>query len=364
MNTRLPLRRCALLLGALCWAVLPAIVYADPGGHAGGGSHGGFGGSHGGASHGGGWGGGSHHAGSATNSGRSSYSYSNPSPRVSVPAHGYYGRGASSPAVSSGVSTNSSRFNSLSNFIATSDANPTRLGAQNPALANLAGHGWHFLPSAGVSRPVTASRAPVRPVRSPAIPAILPFRPHPHRPRLPYATDVILPFYGFGYGGACFFNGFTSVCGASPYMFGTFGANYCLSGIGFYSCGFGGYGLGYGYGAGYGWDWTSYPAGNGEDNGPNNSGVMDIYGGYIGDGTGNAEPNPATPRVPPTQIILKNGSAYEVTAYWVSGGQLYYRPVTGGLSHVPLDELDLSATVQANSRNGVSFTLTDHPPQD
>ena len=53
-----------------------------------------------------------------------------------------------------------------------------------------------------------------------------------------------------------------------------------------------------------------------------------------------------------------------MTAYWISNGELYYRPVTGGLNHVPLEQLDLSATVQANSRNGVTFTLTDRPPKD
>jgi hypothetical protein len=91
---------------------------------------------------------------------------------------------------------------------------------------------------------------------------------------------------------------------------------------------------------------------------------MDIYGGYIGDrAPDSAETETTVPAAPPTQIILKDGSAFAVTSYWVSNGELYYRPVTGGLNHVPLERLDLSATVEANSRNGVPFTLSVQPPQ-
>lgn len=159
------------------------------------------------------------------------------------------------------------------------------------------------------------------------------------------------------------------MCGGGPFFYGGFGPNYCFSGVGFWNCGFGGYGLGYGYGGGYGYGvgLNAYPydlSGSAYDDAPN-SDRIDVYGGYIGDGTGNTAGNaPAEPKAPPAQIILKDGSAYEVIAYWVSNGELYYRPVTGGLSHVPVDQLDLSATVEANSRNGVTFSLTDRAPQE
>ena len=392
MDMRLSLRRYALFLGALAWAGLPTTLYAGPGGHGGGGgSHGGSGGGHGGASHssrgGGGYSGGS----GARSGGHSSYAYSSPGARVSVPAGGYYGRAAALYSGGSSAGSDGSRFNSLSNFVPTTEATPAQIEAQNHALSNLASHGWHFLPSAGVTRPVTAARGPFRaihPVRPGAIPAILPFhRPRPVHPYAPYATDVITPFYGWGYGfgygyglGGCFFNGFTSVCGTgpyNPYWYG-FGANSCLSA--FYNCGYG-YG-GYGYGLNYlspydtdsGWDTASglpADADNIPPDADNNVPADDadnsnIYLGPTDNGPASSDSASAQParRVPRAQILLKGGSGYEVTAYWVSGGQLYFRPVTGGLSHVPLEQLDLTATVQANSRNGVSFTLTDHPPRD
>jgi hypothetical protein len=209
-------------------------------------------------------------------------------------------------------------------------------------------------------------------------PAVLPFRPQ--RPRPGYGS-LIFPFgpfgfspfgfggFGYGFGGPCFFNGFTSVCGGNPFFFNGNWGN-CFGGWNPWNCGYGyggGFGLGYGYyGPGYGWDMSSYsPAPEGDYYyPPDTSAGTEVYGGYVPNSTENAQPNPPATQAPPTQIILKNGSAYEVTAYWVANGELYYRPVTGGLNHVPLEQLDLEATVQANSRNGVAFTLTDRPPQD
>ena len=199
------------------------------------------------------------------------------------------------------------------------------------------------------------------------IPAVRPVHPSHHPHHHP-------PFWGSGFGGGfggCFNNGFTSVCGANPYFYGGYGSNYCFSGIGFWNCGYGGgYGLGYyggyGYAPGQGSDYDmSGSAVEGAYDSQNESGNLEVYGGYIGGGAENTEQNPATetPQKPLPQIILKNGSAYEVTSYWVSNGELYYRPVTGGLNHVPVDQLDLSATVEANSRNGLTFELKDHPPE-
>ena len=376
MKTRLPLRRCALLLGAMSWIALPVSLYAGPGG----GGHGGGGGSHGGGGfHGGGIHatsstGGAHFSGSAARAGSPGYAHSGG--RISsTSSMGFYGRPAPATTNSAERPGNSS-YSALSNFVAMNDSDPAHQAANNPSLLSMARHGWTFLPSAGISRPVAAARGPVRPVipvRSSLIPAIRPFHPHPVRPRLPYATSAIYPYGSFW--NPCFFNGFTSVCGAGPYFYGAFGANYCFSGLSYWNCGYGlGYGPGYGYLGGYGYDSdsgygvdTSAPPDSGPagayappeaDNDSSN-----IYMGPLESAPANAQPEAAAPRAPATRIILKNGSAYECTAYWVANGELYYRPVTGGLSHVPLDQLDLSATVEANSRNGVTFTLTDHPPQ-
>ncbi len=351
MTTRLSLRRSILLVGALSWILLPLNVSAGPGsghGSGGGGSHGG---------------GGAHASAGAAHSSGSSHA---------APA----GRGASSTGAAYGrlgFGNSSSRpeasgSRSPMNFVAADDS--SRAFAADPNLSRLAGEGWTFLPSAGisaVSSPARQSAVPAFPARVTNIPGGLPLRP-----RLPIR-------YGSAWFGGCFFNGFTSICGLNPFFYGAFGANYCYSPIGFWNCPYGygyapgygyydGYGYGPGYGYGYGGDVNGYPSDVPAD-AQNNADNPDLYAPYFGDLNENAAQNPpeeAPQAAParPVQIILKNGMAYLVTAYWVSNGEFFYRPVTGGLNHVPLDQLDLNSTVQANSRNGVTFQLTDHPPAE
>jgi len=154
---------------------------------------------------------------------------------------------------------------------------------------------------------------------------------------------IVLPNCGYGYG----------------YGYG-YGFGY---GLGFYGLGYGAYGLypfppdGYGYYA-------------------PDSGYTDMYGGYVPEPGENISPAPGANAPPPeevgpavnpavpAQIILKDGTAFAVKSYWVSNGDLYYQPVSGGLSHVPVDQLDLAATVKANAKNGVTFSLTDRPPKN
>jgi len=369
MSTRLSLRRSILLLGALSWIALPVSLYAGPGG---GGGHGGGGGGHSGGGH---SSGGSHSAGS----GHSSGVHSGGSGYGSQPGRNPSGSGAPySRSASANSASRSGGSNNLSSFVPMQDSSPGS-SALNANLSQMAAHGWSFLPSSGITRPAAALRPSARPgvpVRVTntlgAVPRWPRSRPgwgaYPFNPFFPYGW-----FGGFGPFGGCFFNGFTNVCGANPFLYGAFSPNYCFSGAGFWNCGyggFGGYGLGYDAGYGYapgpdsGYD-VNAPSPNGPDDSQNDSEQMVIDANYIGNGTQNPEQNTSggTPQAPLTQIILKNGSAYAVTAYWVSDGELYYRPVTGGLNHVPVDQLDLAATVQANSRNGVTFQLTDHPRQ-
>ncbi len=234
----------------------------------------------------------------------------------------------------------------LSSFVSSSESAAHR-GATEAALSRLAAHGWNFTPSSGVTRAVAAPAS--------RFPAILPLRGPFGGRRWPYATATIIPGAGFGFGGY-------------P----------CPRRFGYQGCGFGfgyGYGIGYGYGLGYGVGGL-YPYLADDYYSPDNSGYTDLGGDYIAEPGGTVPPDveagtpnpdefgPAQTAQAPAQIILKDGSAYAVKSYWVSNGEIYYQPVTGGLSHVPVDQLDLAATVAANSRNGVPFTLSDRPPHD
>jgi hypothetical protein len=376
MSARLPYRLSILLFAALAWAAVPSVLFAGPGA-----GHGGGGGSHGGG--GGHSGGGGGHASAASG-------------HISSPASGNYR--ATSNAPSNGNSFHAqpgsyaasgagSAQGALSSFAPSSESGAPRSAATEAMLSRMAARGWSFTPSAGVTRAVAAQRLPVgslNAARVIRIPAILPVRGPFGRNRAPYATSIIIPRGGFGFGGPCLFNGFTSVCGPNSGYFGSSGVYPypCSPRFGYVNCGLG-FGYGYGIGAGYGYGYDpGYGAGSldslpADDSAPpDGSGSMDQEEGYIAEPGGTVppdvdaeEPNPdelgpvATSKAP-AQIILKDGSAFAVKSYWVSHGELYYQPVTGGLNHLPVDQLDLAATVAANSRNGVPFTLSDRPPHD
>jgi len=342
MSARLPFRLSTLLFAALVWAAVPNLAFAGPGG-----GHGGGGGGH---SGGGGHGGGAGHSGgghaSAAAGHNSSTSSGNYHSTVNGPSGGYSGYAQPNSYAASGAGAGQ---RSLSSFVPSFESAAQR-GATEAALSRLAAHGWDFTPSSGITRAVAAPGV--------RFPGILPLRWPSGGRRFPYATATIIPGAGFGFGGypcprRCGFQG----CG--------FGPGY---GFGYY-----GYGLGYGVGGIYPYLADEYYS---PDVSPDSAGYTDLNGDYIAEpggtvppdveaGTPNPdEPGPAETAQPPAQIILKDGSAYAVKSYWVSNGQLYYQPVTGGLSHVPVDQLDLAATVAANSRNGVPFTLSDRPPHD
>ena len=345
-------RSSLLLAAAFCWIASPAVVHAGPGGGHGasGGGHAGSGGGH--ASSGGG------HAGSG---GGHTGSYASGSiGHAPAPASGGHYAGS----MYSGGAYRSGGGAPVGSFASTSFVSPSASGsgsadgrsaATNAALSQLASHGWNFAPSSGVTRAVAAPvRSGVHVPVSRGVPVVVPPRgPFPRR--LPFATTVIVsPGFGFNRGG-CINNGFTTVCGIG------FGSFWGLGPWGGY-CSFGwdcadGYGY---YGGGY------YPGPADQsmyyDEGPQNSGRMDIYGGYSPDALSQpSSVDDTAPAPPPTQIILKSGTSFAVRSYWVFNGELYYKPVTGGVSHVPLEQLDLAATVQANSRNGVSFNLSENP---
>ncbi|HTS10599.1 MAG TPA: hypothetical protein VMH00_00645 [Candidatus Limnocylindrales bacterium] len=110
-----------------------------------------------------------------------------------------------------------------------------------------------------------------------------------------------------------------------PFPYGGYGG----FGYGFYP----GWGLGFGFpffGLGY-WDW-----------------------GYSYSTNSNLPPQASQP----TMILyLTDGSAYEVTDYWVTGDTLNYVTDGGKRGAISLRDLDLRRTIDANARLGMKFSL-------
>ncbi len=68
----------------------------------------------------------------------------------------------------------------------------------------------------------------------------------------------------------------------------------------------------------------------------------------------------ATPErgpVPLTVLVLTDGSAYDVVDYWLEDGRMHYLTSDGMGNSVPLERIDLYATVKANWERGVKFSL-------
>ena len=73
--------------------------------------------------------------------------------------------------------------------------------------------------------------------------------------------------------------------------------------------------------------------------------------------TSAASTDRAEPDHPITLLQLKNGWMYGLTDYWVKGANLHYVTNYGGRNSVPLDLVDLAATIRLNSERGVEFSL-------
>lgn len=75
------------------------------------------------------------------------------------------------------------------------------------------------------------------------------------------------------------------------------------------------------------------------------------------------EEAPATSATQPVVLlILKDGTDFGATSYWLQDNRLYYVTTYGIQSSIPIDQLDLQATVDINYKRGITFTLT--PKQD
>lgn len=152
------------------------------------------------------------------------------------------------------------------------------------------------------------------------------------------------PGWGFGWGGLGFW-------GWDPFYWDSVGWGW--PGYGYY-----GYPPDYPYGDNDSYDNGSY------DNGYPDSAPPDAYPdqGY------NSQPaSPYQQNSPPSFSIangavyvllyLKNGAAYSVRDYWLSGGRLHYTLLNGREGAIDADRLDLQRTVDENAKSGVQFIL-------
>ncbi|HVB87474.1 MAG TPA: hypothetical protein VNK23_12510 [Candidatus Dormibacteraeota bacterium] len=64
---------------------------------------------------------------------------------------------------------------------------------------------------------------------------------------------------------------------------------------------------------------------------------------------------------PETLLYLSDGTNFEVTSYWLAGGEMHYVTSYGGENAVPIGKIDLQRTVNANATRGVAFTLRPAP---
>ena len=60
---------------------------------------------------------------------------------------------------------------------------------------------------------------------------------------------------------------------------------------------------------------------------------------------------------PAMLLYLTSGSAFEVTDYWVEGDTLHYKAENGGSGEVPVGDVDVQRTTDANGRVGFRFNL-------
>lgn len=62
------------------------------------------------------------------------------------------------------------------------------------------------------------------------------------------------------------------------------------------------------------------------------------------------------------ELYLKNGTAFDVTDYWLEDGKIHFRTPEGSVEQViGVDQLDLQTTVDVNARRGWQFVLRNEP---
>jgi hypothetical protein len=333
-------------------ALAPAPVFAQHGGGGGGGggSHGGGGGGSHASSGGGGHAStGSSHTGSGSHptSANTGGNPANPNGGGHWwnPFHSNSGNSEAKSGTNSGArgtSDGNTRFAATNNVWQDPPANNTRATTNYYAAANRSA-------ASSTAKPVRNTFA-----NNPRAAGISQnvFHRHIYYPYYPYGFYPYSYGFGFGYGFGC-----------DP-LWG------CPPGFGY---GFG-YGLGYGAGFGYGGGDFGYYSGapdySGSDmnfNATTPSSSPEDLGtpeGNAGDWqdvpVDNSQQNNANAR-PYVVLILRDGSSYAVSDYWLAGGKLHYVTSYGGENSIDANQLDLQRTVNENALRGVTFTLRPAP---
>lgn len=70
---------------------------------------------------------------------------------------------------------------------------------------------------------------------------------------------------------------------------------------------------------------------------------------------------PSAAGTPDTLLYFADGTNYAVTSYWLAGGKLHYITSYGAEDAVPIGQIDIQRTVDANAARGVPFTLRPSP---
>jgi hypothetical protein len=325
-------------------ALAPAPVFAQHGGGGGGG----------GGSHSGGGGGGSH----ASSGGGHASTGTSHTGSGSHPTSANTGGNPSNPnggghwwnPFRSNSSNSEAKSGTNSGAKGTSDGN-TRFAAtnnvwQDPPAVNTRATTKYY---AGANRSAASSTA--KPVRNT-------FANNPHATGISqnvFHHHVYYPYYPYGFYPYGYGFGF----GCDPWWG-------CPAGFGY---GFG-YGAGFGYGGGDLGYYSGAPDYGGSDmnfnattpsSSPEDMGAPEDHAGDWQDAPAdNSQQNNANAQ-PYAVLILRDGSSYAVSDYWLAGGKLHYVTSYGGENSIDANQLDLQRTVNENALRGVTFTLRPAP---
>jgi hypothetical protein len=387
---RLPFEFAILALAAAALAITPqaALAQHGGGGHGGGGGH--FGGSGGG--HASGFGGGGAHA--AGYSGSHPAASPHPASHNFTPPPAHSTNAARFPTADSlppgmiGALRNAgsprpvlpgkgiAEFNSAP--VHTTIGFPPAEGSAT-TFANVHAHSGP-LSFSGQGHEIWQNSAPETPgvfsnLRSSSA-VTRPLPPHIVRPLPPNGFQGQTPFYyPYGYGFSPFF-GLGLGFGCDPFdSWGCFGFGYGYGfGPGYYGFGYPGFGYDNGYDSGYGYydNSNSYPPplDNSEPPSTNGLGLQspDDSADINARGTWQNPPasdagsqSNAVAAAPNSVLYLRDGTNFDVRDYWLAEGKLHYVTSYGGENSVDLGQVDIQRSVDANAARGLSFSL--HPAQ-
>ena len=184
-----------------------------------------------------------------------------------------------------------------------------------------------------------------------------------------FGSSIFFGFLGpfgfspFGFGSTCIFDGFFQNCFLSPVNFSPFGFG-AFGPFGLYGPWYGGYNF-----SPYGSSFLFMPP---VDNLPPAFGDYLPSTNYAPSYTFEPEPLPVPEEPPPSSnasetqpvvnLVLKDGTVFGVTSYWLVNDRLFYITTYKIQSSIPIDDLDLQKTVDMNWKRGVAFRLTPQAP--